>query len=274
MLKRFWSPSIVVLNVLFCMFTACQSTETGNPPVIDGSKIFYLYSAADHSVTITGQPGAITPAHSVVQILDQSETPLEETTADADGAFNVTLFGVADGTYVVRAVSPSGVFSHPATVPSAVLDAGPSGRNGASPSATTPDAGTGPTTLAPDAGSSGTSTDAGGPVALSCTDRTSSATTTLNQALAQADRTCQTSADCMSLQQVALLACAPVCSDAFGSQRGVDAITAVVAELNNGVCASFVADGCEPVVTPCLSTSQPACVNNQCVASSDRVVSP
>src|SRR5215510_3814148 len=81
--------------LLFWLLGACNSahiqtsTETGNPPVIDASKISLVVSA--DSVRIVGKPGAITPGGADVELSVVGTSKVESGPSNSDGSFEIAL---------------------------------------------------------------------------------------------------------------------------------------------------------------------------------------
>lgn len=74
------------------------STDTGNPPVINGQKLRVTASGAD--VVVSGEVGAV-PGDASVEVTNLSSGESRSTTAADDGSFEVTVAGSVDDEYRV-----------------------------------------------------------------------------------------------------------------------------------------------------------------------------
>ena len=80
-------------------------------------------------------------------------------------------------------------------------------------------------------------------------------------AAVEANRACQTDADCVS---VAIgNGCFDACTDSV-NQAGEAAVRAAIEKSNSGGCARFAADGCYREVPPCAPPQPPACHSGKC----------
>jgi hypothetical protein len=77
------------------------STETGNPPVIDLNKISLVVSA--DGVRIVGEPGAVKPGGSAVELTLVSTGEVRKGESKADGSFDIALDAGADAVIELRA---------------------------------------------------------------------------------------------------------------------------------------------------------------------------
>jgi hypothetical protein len=97
-----------VLALLVCLVGGCltahkpiDSTQTGNPPVIDSS-LLELVVASD-TVRITGQPGAVMPADALLKITNLTSGAATQVAVAPDGSFDVQVSGAPDDAFAVQA---------------------------------------------------------------------------------------------------------------------------------------------------------------------------
>lgn len=86
-----------------------DSTETGNPPVIDVSAVALVVRSDE--VHIVGGPGAVTPGGIEVEVDNLRSGEEQRGPVAEDGSFDVRVTGTMEDTYAVRAVgkAPSAV---------------------------------------------------------------------------------------------------------------------------------------------------------------------
>lgn len=112
----------------------------------------------------------------------------------------------------------------------------------------------------PDGGCHSTQTEGG--MSTTCEQRTSSIAAEVNAAVAQADRSCATDADCTNV------ALANGCYDAcygIASKTGAAAIQGVLAQIDHDICPVLMAGGCQVQTPPCFAPMPPSCVSGQCL---------
>ncbi|MEY2937092.1 MAG: hypothetical protein RL033_7841 [Pseudomonadota bacterium] len=90
-----------------------HGTETGNPPVVDGQKLRLTLREA--GAELNGEPGAVSPG-AIVRLENRSTGASTETTAGADGSFQVLVPGTALDTYEVTITYRGGTVTLPVTV--------------------------------------------------------------------------------------------------------------------------------------------------------------
>jgi hypothetical protein len=83
-----------------CQSTPSDSTETGNPPVLDADAISWLRYGADAEVL--GQPGAVKPGGSLVEVLVDGKV-VGSAISNENGSFEMTAVGAGEGNFVIRA---------------------------------------------------------------------------------------------------------------------------------------------------------------------------
>jgi hypothetical protein len=222
---------IVVGSLLAACFQAnkpLDSTQTGNPPVIDTARVaLYLTSG---ELRVIGEPGAVEPGGVEVEVTNLRTGTSFTTQAAADGSFDVEVAGSETDVYSVRAKS-EGRASAPVFVirgNAAVSD----GRDGS----------------------------------LSCEQRNTLAGELLAGAAKTADRSCKVDTDCAAI--VAGASCyAPACWFAYVSERGNDEIERVRREIDANLCANYEADACSHPLPKCATPPAAVCVGGQCTSA-------
>ncbi len=206
------------------------STETGNPPVIDVTRVALVVSSDE--VHVTGEPGAVTPGGGEVVIEAVSDSDVQRGPVGDDGSFDVIVAGSLYETYVLRATGDD--------------DAGVSepvylNRGGASVGVD------------------------GGVVGLSCDERHLEIIAELTAAEASASRACDSNSDCSFWPPFSI--CPHwACEGAVVSEAGRDGLDRAIAEIETSLCVPFERDGCFdglPVVD-CAQGGPVACVAGQC----------
>jgi hypothetical protein len=202
------------------------STETGNPPVIDSSKIALVVTRDE--VHVQGDAGAIMPPEAEVEITIVRTQDVTIGEVEDDGSFDVPVEATFDDVFEVRALL-DGERSDVVIVD----------RGGAMVGE----------------GSGGSS--------LSCEQQLLVAGTVLDSAMTAADRSCEIDADCMLF--VNEDTCAKDCSYAFVSEAGLQSLRDTAASVDDAVCATFVEDGCElQAPLTCVQGSIGTCNAGQC----------
>jgi hypothetical protein len=203
-----------------------MSTETGNPPVtIDSAKLALVVTRDE--VHVQGEPGAVMPPEADVEITIVRTRDATLTDVEDDGSFDAEVDATLDDVFEVRAIL-DGMKSDVVIVVrggSEVIDG-----------------------------------DGGG---LTCEQQTRLGSDILDSALAMADRTCETAADCMPFWRNA--SCISSCLGGYFSEEGMQSIADTVEAIDEGVCASFEDDGCMTIAPPCVPPLAAACIGGQCV---------
>lgn len=224
----------VLACLLGAQVTACtathvspqEGTETGNPPIINQDLVALVVSAND--VRIVGKAGAVTPGGSTVQVISSLTGMTFEARSNADGSFDVALAASPSDTFELRALLGSAQSSVVYVV-----------RGGAA-------------------------VGQGSGQTLSCKQREALATAQMTALVASAGSRCLIDTDCTTAGQAT--ACSESCSTAVVSKVDALQIEEARAALEEGLCASFAADGCSVLRLPCppppLSVR---CVQERCV---------
>ncbi|HMI91028.1 MAG TPA: hypothetical protein VK509_06670, partial [Polyangiales bacterium] len=84
-----------------------DSTETGNPPVIDIARIALVVTRDE--VHVTGERGAVTPGGVKVEVENLASGEVESGDVARNGSFDVAVEGSFDDTYLLRAQGASAV---------------------------------------------------------------------------------------------------------------------------------------------------------------------
>jgi hypothetical protein len=99
---------------------------------------------------------------------------------------------------------------------------------------------------------------------LSCEERTAEASARLDQAVAQADKSCTTNADCTLAE--ANLNCFAGCAGIAVSVTGAGQVQDAGRAIDAAVCARFVGMSCMLTQPPCTPPPTATCVRGQCMA--------
>ena len=103
------------------------------------------------------------------------------------------------------------------------------------------------------------------PAALSCADREAQAGAQLSAMTAKfSDLSCNVDADCVLASEATV--CRDSCGPVLTNLAGQAAIAAAVADIDNGLCSKFAADGCHFTALPCVApmSGKPACHSGKC----------
>jgi hypothetical protein len=232
---------VVVVVLAALALCACNvahnSTETGNPPVIDLKKISLVVSA--DGVRIVGQPGAVTPGGADIELQVAGSSEVIRGKSEPDGSFDIALDADANAVVEVSATDGDQRSSSVRVM-----------RGGASVGGD--DAGT-----------------------LSCMERSQMASQMLGAAVKADASTCQTAADCVQVSNRTV--CTDSCGDLLVSTSEVAAVKDAVNSINDGLCASFAADGCNVIALPCVPPIDGpiACIAGKCgIQTAQNVMCP
>jgi hypothetical protein len=214
-----------------------HSTETGNPPYIDPTRVALVTRGG--GVHVTGATGAVEPGGTNVSARNLTSGGVAHGDADDDGSFDLAVGGTLDDVFELHAGRGS------ASSDAVFVD-----RDGAS---RTYDAGAPPA-------------DAG---ALSCEAREQAAAALLEGAVADADVACNEDADCTRVSTNAV--CHDRCQEVVVSRAGKAQIDSALDEVDHGVCGDYASDGCVFIAPPCIppQPGTPACVNARCELAPD-----
>lgn len=288
-----WAWTLLCCLLPMCAWFACDSTETGNPPVLDQDGIYWLRRDAD--AEIIGEPGAVKPGGSVVEVLIGSNV-VGRVESKPDGSFTLTAQGAGEQSFSVRAVNgrvqsdtlssttiqqrdPPASSEEPSTELDAASDAGvamPPASSSPDAAATTPDAAAAAldattSTATTDAQPSGASMDAqstqDAAVALvdsaACMDLHQQAETRLTQVLTQASVGCGTADDCVLVSINS--SCYEGCNTPVVRAKAAD-VSAAVAQIEQQVCTPHNAMSCAIGGQRCeLPAVTLLCVQSECV---------
>jgi hypothetical protein len=230
---KLWRLLLLVLVLLGAAATACtvsygpqDGTETGNPPAIDASLVALVVQA--DAVRVTGQPGAVSPGGTALELVSAFSGEVFHATASADGSFSVEVTTAELDTFELRAVR-GGAESNTVFVT----------RGGA---AVTP---------------------AGSSDSLSCVQQENLARAQLAAVAQRADRSCARDEDC--LQVAGGSECNDSCETFLLSSAGRENVEAARSVTEHGLCGSFAEDGCTVTALPCVPRIEvPVCVSGSC----------
>lgn len=175
------------------------STETGNPPFIDSSKIALVVKRDE--VHVVGEPGAVAPPEGTIEVTILRNQDVARGPVESDGSFDVELDATLDDVFEVRAVN--GGRRSMAVI---VLRGGAQVGEG----------------------------DGG---VLSCEQKSDYAYDAVTQAITNADRRCETATDCVLASPDS--ACFAGCGFDYVSVDGSASIQAVVEALDQVFCEDF-----------------------------------
>jgi hypothetical protein len=218
---------IVVGSLVAACFSAnkpIDSTQTGNPPVIQTERVALRLSSTD--ARVIGEPGAVEPGGATVEITNLRTGETITTEAAEDGSFDVVV-GLASDSYSVRA-KVGGQRSSPVYVVRGTAAVG-DGRDGS----------------------------------LSCEQRNTLAGELLTEAADRADRSCTTDSDCAPVVARASCY-QPSCWFAYVSDRGGAQIERVSREIDGNLCAEYDVDACSHALPKCAEPSAAVCKMGQC----------
>jgi len=219
----------LLLLIMSCStsFRASDSTETGNPPVIDSTKVGLLITSDE--VHVQGEPGAVQPPRGEVEATIISSGEVATGPVQVDGSFDVEVNASAEEAFEVRAL-----LGDERSAPVYVV------RGGA----------------AIGAGEEG---------GLSCDQRNDVATGLLDQAASNADRSCGSDGDC--LVYTPRSACSNSCWVHYLSMAGVDLLESTRAVVESALCPGFEAEMCSlPTYDCAILEAPPSCVSGLCRA--------
>jgi hypothetical protein len=204
-----------------------DSTETGNPPVIDAERVTLMVEHDE--VHVVGDKGAVTPGGVTITVRNLVSGKSANSDAAKDGSFDVKAPGsVNDG---FRLQASNGVAeSKPVfvTQTSAVQGDGKSG-------------------------------------ALSCEQQTMLSDVQTRAASMTAETTCTQDEDCVEVQTSTV--CWDTCEEIAVSKTGKMQVDDFVSSINAGLCSGYEAAGCMTGRRHCPADPLPhplACVQGQC----------
>lgn len=206
-------------------FRPTTSTETGNPPVIDSTKVALVVTRDE--VHVRGEPAAVTPPDGEVEITTISTGAVTTGPVQSNGSFDVAVDASIDDTFEVRAA-----FDGDRSAPVFVIRGGAAIGGGE-----------------------------GG--ALTCDQRNEVATALLDQAAGAADRACQADADCVMYTPFS--ECSNSCWVHYLSMTGLASIEATGTLVEQAVCGSGESMCSPPIYNCLIHEVAPACENNRCV---------
>jgi len=217
-----------------------DSTETGNPPVIDIARIALVVKRDE--VHVTGEPGAVTPGGVEVEVENLASGEVERGDVAGNGSFDVAVDGSFDDTYLLRAQAQRAA---PASAPVYLY------RGGAM--------------IATDGGQ-----------ASSCEQRAEIIRDQLTDVVADASRACDSNDDCT---QASASGCpAWICGGPAISRSDEAELAPSIAAIQEGLCQPFERDRCylgmpqpgcvQPGPYACIAGQCTDCLNDDCTGAS------
>ena len=240
---QLWALLLVALFSGACGARA-ESTDTGNPPVVDERQI--EIRATPRGVTVEAGAGAVSPGGATVIVTNLDTETTAATTAAADGSFELELEGGPADRYEVEV--RLGERS------SAVL----LGAGGSDPSNS-------PTLQCLDSPSDAPGGATRGPEV--CRVLHGEARCRAGEIADAADRACASDTDCVKV--FARAACTDSCYGSIAvSQSAAASLTNSIIQVNDELCTEFDAHGCNylPSGCPPLSPWHAGCVEGTCQA--------
>jgi hypothetical protein len=214
-----------LLGACFSANRPIDSTQTGNPPTIDSSRV--ALKVSDHDAHVTGDAGAVSPIGATIEVTNLTTGEVTKGKPAADGSFDLVVPGSPNDAFVVKAQA-GGVASGAVYVVR---------------------------------GSAAVGDGAGG--ALSCDQRDQLAGELLTRVGSGANASCGVDSDCHAVLEVA--SCHDRCQYAIVSQAGQRELEAASQSLDTGLCADYAKDGCKNVLLPCVAPPPVMCSSGQCV---------
>jgi hypothetical protein len=202
-----------------------DSTETGNPPVIDADRVALVVEGDE--VHVVGENGAVEPGGATIRVRNLVSDKNANGRAAMDGSFDISAPGEAHDGFSVQASNGD--------AESKVVIVTQGGA------------------VAVD-GSDGS---------LSCEEQTNTAYKQLNAALDAADDTCTDASDCVRVGLGSV--CTDGCVGGFVSDAGMSAFGAALSAVEHGLCAGFRKQGCHYDVSGCPIQPGPVmCLKGHC----------
>lgn len=230
-----------------CGAKAGESTDTGNPPFIDTSRVRIV--AGDGTVTVTGEPGAA-KAGTSIRVKNVTTGAVQNGDVGPNGSFALTIAGTANDEYSIQIVGVAGSQSlHVETGPDgSELDASAGGDAGFPYELLTcSQPGADPEPLE------------GSWAAPECGHVMNEVNCRAAQVVAGIDTTCDTDEDCVAVRP----GCGYFCEQTYAvSKSQADAVNGAMDAMLQDVC-SLVSCGGHP---PCPSPAVTECIEHQCQA--------
>lgn len=276
--RRHWTTALFAALMAFPAAASCgarevdMSTKTGNPPVIDQTRVRIVGAVGE--VIVRGERGAVETADGV-QVVAKATNRSNDASASAivneDGSFEVRVAGTLEDEYELT-ITARGT-SASTTLSLATSDT------------TDPTASAG---LSNDTrGSTTTDVAESGDGALTCLERTGTPVREggtrgpqpicgmlQSEALCQAaELVASVSLECADEQDCTFARRIPNCVQACGSvavvsKEGAVDLAAGLSSIDETICRDFDGEGCTYLVTGCTPTSKAValCEDGQCVA--------
>jgi hypothetical protein len=201
-----------------------NSTETGNPPVIDADRVALIVQ--DDVVHVVGEKSAVDPGGVTIRVKNLVSDKSASGRAANDGSFDVKAPGSANDGFSVQS----------------------SNGNGDSKAVFVTEGG-----AAAAEGENGT---------LSCDQQNQLAAEQLHAVVDSADDTCTQASDCIAAGIGSV--CTDGCGGGFVSKAGLAELEDAVSAVEHGLCADFRKQGCSYTAVGCVPPPEPMCLNGHC----------
>ncbi len=228
------------LTLLCACARTTDSTETGNPPVIDVELIALVEKSGE--VHVVGEPKAIRPGGGRLEVTTVASGDVARGDVGEDGSFDVAVDGTLDDQYRLRAIGAKASSEPVYFDRGGVIDA--------------PDAGA--------AGAGGAADAAAGDAGdLSCEDLGVQIQDRFAQVEADFAGTCLSNADCGETRAAAH--CPIYCHGVALAYEWLPMSASVIDSIGSSLCEPFAAKGECPLINADCTLSPPiACVESQC----------
>jgi hypothetical protein len=255
------SSLLLSLGLLGCGAQSAerQSTNTGNPPVIDDGEIRVELSG--DGVLVRGLPGAVSPGGAKVVVQNEDSDETASTHAAEDGSFAVELDGTLQDDFRVSVDGGKASVELPGEAlpgEAPITSVASSESVEAGPLLDTSQY----TCIAAEGIEVSVGASASGDAV--CSFLNAEAACREGQAIVDADNTCTQDSDCVEVGRGA--SCTDHCGWSIRSKAGAAEIRQAVNEIDSELCADFAAQDCNYIPSGCPAPSdfEPACRDGQC----------
>jgi hypothetical protein len=257
-----WVAALIVAALMPAFTLSCggretnMSTKTGNPPVIDQTRVRIV--GADGEVVVSGDEGAVQTSGDeqvVAKVTNRSNDATGSAAVNDDGSFEVRVEGTLEDDYELT-VTTRGT-SDSTTIELAESDG-----------ATTSDAGEsdGTATCLERTGADPNEAGTRGPQPV-CGTLNAEALCRAAELVSTVASECEDKQDCVVVHRN--LECVDSCnSSVVVSARGAAELAVGLASIDETICRDFSEEGCTYIATGCTPASKTValCEEGQCVA--------
>lgn len=203
-----------------------EGTETGNPPVIDVTRVMLVVGS--EKVKITGAAGAVSPGGGEVKVQSSLSGMIYSARSASDGSFSIDIEASPADIFELRAADESGDTSKASPI---YVSRGSAAVRGEG---------------------------------LTCMQRGDLARAQMGAVAQSADATCVSDYDCMLHETTSV--CSDACSEIPVSARGATQLEDARTAVANGVCETFAKDGCSVLALPCVppTPGEVRCIDRKC----------